>query len=226
MRRSRNTEMTASGFNIIFTVYLSFLFHLSHGFQVIQPQNRSVNSDGVATITCEFAAEEEISSVQDVRLYRISQSDNKRTLLCQKGKKNCSNVFMHLKNVTNPKKWLFILWDLGPKDVNMLCECEFTVNDKNDIHKTTRGTPTRLLGQKETETDCAPPSPLPPSPQYDQLNWILSGLLALLFLCVCVIICLYIKRRKIKEEPENGTYVEMRKAPLPRNPPAGVYCGN
>ncbi|XP_044073804.1 junction-mediating and -regulatory protein-like isoform X2 [Siniperca chuatsi] len=63
--------MTACSFNIfiIFTIYLSFIFHPSHGFEVIQPRNRTVNPDGSVSISCEHTAN--TNSVIDVRLYGI-----------------------------------------------------------------------------------------------------------------------------------------------------------
>lgn len=73
------------------------------------------------------------------------RTDGEKKELCQKGRQNCQNIFMHQENPQNPKKWLFILLNIGPKDMNMTYECEFTVNDKNDLHKTVNGKPTTLL---------------------------------------------------------------------------------
>ncbi|KAK2840246.1 hypothetical protein Q5P01_013986 [Channa striata] len=210
MKRSRNAEMTASSFSIIITIYLSVSFHLSYGFKVIQPENRTVDPDGLVSISCEHNAN--VTSVTDVRLSSVSKKDGKKTLLCQKEKPDCENTLM-LSN--NPQKWLFILLNVGPEAImNMVYECEFTLNE-NNLHETKKGQPTKLL-QGRQEKDCAPPSPLPPASQSDRLKWILIGLLALLFLCICVIVCFYVKLRKSKEDPENCLYVEMRKAPLPR----------
>nr|XP_020477369.1 uncharacterized protein LOC109972688 [Monopterus albus]XP_020477370.1 uncharacterized protein LOC109972688 [Monopterus albus]XP_020477371.1 uncharacterized protein LOC109972688 [Monopterus albus] len=217
---SRSSEMTSSSSNIfiIFTIFLSFIFHSSQDFEVIQPPNRMVNTDGVALISCEHTAN--VSSVEDVRLSSISQTNTSK-LLCQKGTEDCKNIFMHLEN---PKKCLFILYNIGPEDMDMSYECEFTINI-NDLHYTKRGTPTRLLqDQKEVERDRVTcPQPPPPPLQSDYFRWILIGLLVLMFLCFCVIISvLCVKVRNRNKDPENCTYVEMRKAPLPRNPPSVI----
>lgn len=49
------------------------------------------------------------------------------------------------QDLKNPKKWLFFLWNIEPKDMNMMYECEFTVNGKDDLHNTKSGNPTTLL---------------------------------------------------------------------------------
>ncbi|XP_040003663.1 uncharacterized protein LOC120801149 isoform X2 [Xiphias gladius] len=219
--------MTACHFNIfiVFTVYLSFNFHPSHGFKVIQPQFQTINPDGSAVITCEHTVN--VSSVEDARLNSISQADtSKRSLLCQKGKKECKNIAMHPEN---PNKWLFILLNLGPENMTMSYECEFTVR-KGHLDYTMKGIPTRLRsGQKETEKDCISPPPPPPPPpsQHYQLIWTLTGLLALIFLYSCAISFVYVRLRMTnnKREPENCTYVEMRKAPLPTDLSFNSFCG-
>ncbi|KAF3694492.1 hypothetical protein EXN66_Car010168 [Channa argus] len=230
MRRSRNAEMIPSSFNIIITIYLS----LSYGFKVIQPQNRTVDPDGLVSISCEHNAN--VTSLIDVRLNRISLRDNKRTLLCQKAMHGCENVLIHSNN---PQKWLFILLNVGQEAMNTLYECEFTLVE-NDLHETETGEPTRLLqGQQEPDQDCAPASQLPLAWQCGQQIWILIGVMALMFLCICVMACLYVKLRhttgseqlcesglpqtapppqhRSNEEPENCIYVEMKKATQPRN---------
>ncbi|XP_076603631.1 uncharacterized protein LOC143330758 isoform X2 [Chaetodon auriga] len=212
--------MTACSFDIfiIFTIYLGFILHPSHGFEVIQPQFRTVNSDGLATISCEHTAN--VTSVADVRLNGISLTD-KPDPLCQKGMTECKNIIMHQET---PNKCLFIILNIGQEAMNIKYECEFTVK-KGDIDYTERGTPTTLLpGGKETVC-------IPPPPQSHQLRWILSGLLALMFLYGCVITSFYIRLRvtffflyKVNNrDPKNSTYVVMRKAPLPRNPPLDIY---
>ncbi|XP_041806627.1 uncharacterized protein LOC121616071 isoform X2 [Chelmon rostratus] len=138
----------------------------------------------------------------------------RRTLLCQKGMNDCKNIIMHEEN---SNKCLFIILNIGPEALNMKYECEFTVK-KDDLDYTETGTPTILLpGEKEAV--CAPP------PQSHQLRWILTGVLALMFLYGCVITSFYIRLRFNNRDPKNSTYVVMRKAPLPRNPPFDIICG-
>ncbi|KAF3843531.1 hypothetical protein F7725_002380, partial [Dissostichus mawsoni] len=93
-------KMTACSFFVIFTIYLTFIFHPSHGFEVIQPQNLTVNPS--TTISCEHTAN--VKSVKDVRLNSISQY--------------------------NPNKWLFILLNIEPEAMKMKYECEFTVEER------------------------------------------------------------------------------------------------
>ncbi|AWP13662.1 Hypothetical protein SMAX5B_003062 [Scophthalmus maximus] len=195
-----------------FVIFI-FIFHLSHGFEVKQPRYRTVNPDASASISCEHTAN--VTSVVDVRLYSLR--DSRSLLLCQKGMNDCGNVIMRL---VSPNECLFILVNVGPEAMNVTYECEFTVN-KDHLDYTERGKPTRLLpgtGQKETETDCVLRPPPPPPPlQMCRLSWILIGLLALMFLFACVITCVYVRQRatiNISRDPENCTYVEMRKAPL------------
>ncbi|XP_031729310.1 uncharacterized protein LOC116397734 [Anarrhichthys ocellatus] len=199
---------------IIFTIYLSCIFHRSHGFEVIQPENRTVNPDGSASISCEHTAN--VNSVEDVRLNVISLTDKPR-LLCQKGKKYCKNISMHEEN---PHKWLFIMLNIGPEAMTKKYECGFTVRT-DDLDHTETGTPTKLLpGQKEAACIRQPsPPPCPQFPQPPQLFWIVIGLLALMFLYSCVITSFFIRLRCSNREARNSTYVEMRKAPQPRNPP-------
>lgn len=207
--------MTACIFNtfLIFTTYLNFIFHTSHGFEVIQPKSRTINPDGSVSISCEHTAN--VSSVEDVRLNAIPITGNP-SLLCQKKQKDCKNITMHEEN---PKKWLFIILNIGPEAMNMKYECEFTVK-KDDIDFTKTGAPTVLQrGQKEAPGIPHPTHP-PPS-QSQQLRWILIGLLALTLLYSCVITSFYIRLRVCltatftcsSRDPENSTYVEMRKAP-------------
>ncbi|XP_034418392.1 uncharacterized protein LOC117751007 isoform X2 [Cyclopterus lumpus] len=222
--------MTAGSCNIfiVFTVYLSSIFLQSHGFEVIQPQNRTVNPDRSASIRCEHDANAD--SVADVRLNAISPTDKPR-MLCQKGKKNCENTAMYQES---PQQWLFVLLNIGPEAMTVKYECEVTVNE-GDLDIQRKGTPTQLLpGQQEAACLLQPsPSPCPQAPHSPQLFWILIGLLALMFLCSCVISSFYIRLRCSNGEPENSTYVEMcsngepenstyvemRKAPRLRNPP-------
>ncbi|XP_074513645.1 uncharacterized protein LOC141781743 [Sebastes fasciatus] len=207
--------MTAYSFNIfiIFVIHLSFIFHQSHGghFEVIQPQSRTVNQDGLASISCEHTADVK-NSVKDVRLNGINRPDETR-LLCQMGKKDCKNIIMHQESL---QKWLFIILSIGPEAMNMTYQCEFTVKIGTMDHDV-KGKPTILLpGQKETI--CAPQPPPP------QLMWILIGLLALMLLYSCVITFFYITLRCRNKDPENSIYVEMRKAPPSRNPHLDTYC--
>nr|XP_046260801.1 uncharacterized protein LOC124067476 isoform X1 [Scatophagus argus] len=214
--------MTASSFNfIVLTIHLSFILHSSHGFEVMQPQHRTVNSDGSASISCEHTAN--ITSVEDVQLSAIAPT-GRRTILCQKGMENCKNIIMHQENLN---KFLFIILNIGPEAMDMKYECEFTVK-KDDLDYTTTGAPTILLpGQKEgvSAFSPCPPSPSVPPPQpQDQLRWIIIGLLALMLIYSCIITSFYIRLRVSSNDPENSTYVVMRKAPLQRYPP-DIYCG-
>ncbi|XP_051260453.1 uncharacterized protein LOC127365919 [Dicentrarchus labrax] len=232
MRGSRNAKMTAQArhFNIFIscTIYLSFTFRKSHGFEVIQPQNQTVNSDGSASISCEHTAN---GTIVDVRLIGISLGDKPiQTILCQKGMDACDKIIMHQEN---PKKFLFILLNIGPVEMNKKYECEFTVKCDNDVDYTSTGRQTELLpGQKEAvcishppPPPSSPPPPPLPVPLSHELRWILIGLLALMFLYSCVITSFYIRLRFSNREPDNSTYVVMRKAPLQRNPPLDIYCG-
>ncbi|XP_078118675.1 uncharacterized protein LOC144525587 isoform X1 [Sander vitreus] len=218
-KRITHAEMTACSFNIFikFTIYLGFILQSSHGFEVIQPPSRTVNPDGSASVTCEHNAD--VKTVEDVGLRAMSLTNSlDKHLLCRKGKKDCKNITMLEEN---PNKWLFVILNIGPQAMNMKYECEFTVKI-NDLDFTKTGTPTILLPGQE-EAPCVPhPTLLPAS---HQLRWILIGLLALFFLYCCVITSFYINLRCCNREPENCTYVEMRKAPHPRNPPLDIYCG-
>ncbi|XP_040912323.1 uncharacterized protein LOC121193954 isoform X2 [Toxotes jaculatrix] len=205
--------MTAGSVNIfiliIFTVYLSFIFHTSYGFEVIQPELQTMNQDGSAFISCEHTAN--VSSVEDVRLYTISP----KTLLCQKGMDRCENVVMYSES---PERYLFIMLNISSEAMDMAYQCEFTLKEDR-LLSTKTGKPTRLQkSQKETGQDCtslSPPPPFSPVPEGLNLFIILTGLLAVMILYSCVITCAYIRRRMNDDskDPENSTYVEMRKAP-------------
>ncbi|KAL6100446.1 uncharacterized protein ACO6RY_07596 [Pungitius sinensis] len=200
---------------IIFTIPLSTILHRSHGFQVIQPQNRTVNPDGSASISCEHTAD--VSSVEDVRLNAVSAT-NRASLLCQKGRTDCKNIAMLREN---PQKWLFILLNIGPEAMAVTYQCEFTVKqDYLDLTRTGT-TATELLPSRKEAACLNQPSPSspPPSPPSLETFWIAIGLLALMFLYSCVITSFYIRVRCSNDEAGNSTYVEMRKAPRPRNPP-------
>nr|XP_040058482.1 uncharacterized protein LOC120834510 isoform X2 [Gasterosteus aculeatus aculeatus] len=175
---------------IIFTIPLSCLLHRSHSFEVIQPQNRTVNPDGSVSISCEHTAN--VGSVEDVRLNAISETDrHKPTVLCQKGRKDCKNITMLQEN---PQKWLFIMLNIGPEAMTVKYQCEFTVNE-DDIHKTRMGTPSELLPKAACLAQPSPSS-RPPSPSLSlEIFWIAIGLLALMFLYSCVIPSFYIRLR-------------------------------
>ncbi|KAI9534529.1 hypothetical protein NQZ68_012762 [Dissostichus eleginoides] len=116
--------------------------------------------------------------------------------------KDCKDIIMHRKDT---KKWLFILFNIGPEAMKMKYECEFTVEEG-------------VLDNSESgkEVTCAPPPPS--SPPSHSLSWILIGLLALMFLYSCLITAFYIRLTCSATDPENSTYVEMRKAPRPCSP--------
>ncbi|XP_042282672.1 uncharacterized protein LOC121907275 [Thunnus maccoyii] len=211
--------MTSCTINIliVFTIYLGFVLFPSNGFKVIQPQSQTVNPDGSALISCEHNANG--STVVDVRLNNVSLTGSTQSVLCQKGqKKYCKNIVMYPEN---HNKYLFIILNIEEEAMNILYECEITV-EKEDLDFTERGTPTRLLpGQRETKYVPHPPPPA----QSHLLWWMLIGLLALMFLYSCVITSFYIKLRISSNDPENSTYVEMRKGPVPRNRDYDIYCG-
>ncbi|XP_058478766.1 uncharacterized protein LOC131455249 [Solea solea] len=223
--------MTARSFSIVIVICLNFILHQCHGFEVNQPQFQTVNPDGSATISCEYTADS--ASVKDVRLNSITKG-NKRHMLCMKGMTHCKNITMHSEN---PKKWLFILLNIGPEAMDVEYECEFTVTiNYLDVERKGR-TPTRLQRGRQ-ETGKSRVTPPPDSHQLNQLSWILIGLLTVIFLCGCVLACLYISLRVQKQRlcsssrpalqynnnTENSTYVEMRKAPPLTN--KGFYIYN
>ncbi|XP_041856852.1 uncharacterized protein LOC121649825 [Melanotaenia boesemani] len=195
---------SSSSICFVFTVYQVFIFHLSHGFEVIQPE--TVSLDQLAIISCQHTSD---GKVKDVQLKRDSGT------LCQRGQKTCRNISMYEEN---PKKYVFILFNIAPKEMSLTYVCEFSV-EENGVDYQEEGRGTKLLqGQKQKEKECPLPPSLPPHPPHppvaDQLMWILIGLLGFMFLYSFVITCCFIRlmiSRKVCEDP---TYVEMRKAPL------------
>ncbi|XP_029980032.1 uncharacterized protein LOC115411902 [Sphaeramia orbicularis] len=217
---SRNVEMTAYIFIITFCMIAKV--YSSFDFKVYQPQSVAVNPDGSAIITCEHDAN--VSSIQDVQLFAIPPSDkSKKIPVCQKGQKDCKNIIMHLEN---SNKCFFIMLNVGAEAMNMEYECKFVVIH-GDIDFTRKGNRTRL--RPCTETVSHYEHTLPQSPTCPQSNllitWILAGLLALTFMYSCVISAVCIIQRRKTAEPEHATYVEMRKAPLLRNPATGICYG-
>ncbi|XP_029968645.1 uncharacterized protein LOC115403784 [Salarias fasciatus] len=206
---------------IIFTVYLSLIVRLNHGFEVVQPQNWTVDLVSLASITCEHTAE--ISSVVDVRLNRISPTGSS-SKICP-GTQDC------IKLPTTGKQQVFLLLNVGPEEMSCTYQCEVTIQENGNIPKffTEKGTPTKLVqGQQETERG-SPPTPSPPSPPSPPplpppasllsryLSWILIGLLAVTLLYSCAITVLFIRGKfQVRTVMENTTYVEMKKAPSPR----------
>ncbi|XP_051814698.1 uncharacterized protein LOC127537047 [Acanthochromis polyacanthus] len=222
--------MTLCSLNIflIVTVCLGVIFNPSHGFKVIQPVNQTVNPGQWASISCEHDQQDKFV-VEDVRLYSILLR-GKPSMLCQKEQKDCKNIIMYREN---DKKFTFILLNIGPEEMKMTYQCEMTLKI-GDIDYMEKGTPTRLLpGRKETEEPHRPPTnpypdpPLPPQPGSDLVRWILIGLLTLTLLYSCIITSLYIRLMKSddREECENSTYVEMRKAPRQRHADFSAYSG-
>ncbi|XP_028249614.1 uncharacterized protein LOC114426419 [Parambassis ranga] len=207
--------MNTCNFNLFFILTVRFIFYQSHGFHVIQPQNRTINPDNSVTISCEHDSTAPDSSVVDVRLYRINPNGQK-FIIYQKGMKNSKNILMYSEN---SNKFIFIMLNNVPEAINATYECEITVQE-NEIDYTNRGKPTQLLhGEKKTEERCHPPPSFPPPrPQPPLLRWILIGLLALMFLYSTFITCFYIRLvMNINNDCEDSTYVEMRKTPVPRS---------
>lgn len=115
-------------------------FFSSAGFEVIQPQNQTVNSDGLASISCEHTAN--VTSVEDIRLSGSPLTGKpKWSRLCQKGMEYCKNIIMRQET---PNKILFIILNIGPEEMKLKYQCEFTVTI-DDIDYTETGTPTILL---------------------------------------------------------------------------------
>ncbi|MEQ2295935.1 hypothetical protein AMECASPLE_019731 [Ameca splendens] len=139
---------------------------LKPDFTVIQRQNQT------ASISCEHDAEG--FPVQDVQLYGIPQT-GQEVMLCRKGQDFCGNI---AKYPHNPRKFVFILLNVGPEDFTYQCAITVAVGN---THYTERGTPIKL---QQDEKD---------SPSSNELTWILIGLLALVFFYSCVITCHYIR---------------------------------
>ncbi|KAM7406962.1 hypothetical protein PAMA_002932 [Pampus argenteus] len=145
-----------------------------------------------------------------------------RSMLCQKGMKDCKNIAMY---PVNANKYIFIILDVGKEAMNMLYECEFTVK-KDDLDYTNNGSPTRLLsGQKESKGVYPYGPRIPPPAQPHLFRWILTCLLAVMIIYSCVITLFYCRLRRSSRDPENSLYVVMRNGPLTRNPDHGIYSG-
>ncbi|XP_074551572.1 uncharacterized protein LOC141808768 isoform X2 [Halichoeres trimaculatus] len=189
------------------------------GYKVFQPQNRTINPDGSVIISCEHNATD--ASVIDARLSSVEDSSRKKTLLCQIGKPGCENIVIYN---ASPTKYLFILLNNRPEAFSLGYQCEFTLKI-NDIHLTKVGGQTQLLpALKEAGSRAQPWTPPQVPPQVDGQRWtllefILIGLLALTLLYSCIFTWYHIRQRGEANisDPENSTYVEMRKAPPPRN---------
>ncbi|XP_029386496.1 uncharacterized protein LOC115062028 [Echeneis naucrates] len=225
-KRSRNFKMSTYGFNIfVLTVYLSVFPHRGRtfDFKVNQPRFQTVDQDGWVLISCEHTAD--VQNVTDIRLYSVTPST--KNIICQKGMSNCRNIFMYEQN---PKKWIFFIFNIQPKDTVNTYMCEVTVT-KDFFDTTKHGTPTELVagwnlpGKNETVCSTPPPSPL---------NWILIGLLALLLLSSFTIILVFIRllvtnnkknnsSNNNNREPEHSTYVVMRTAPLTQRASPHIY---
>ncbi|KAM4559117.1 uncharacterized protein PAE49_013631 isoform 2-T2 [Odontesthes bonariensis] len=208
---------------IVSTVCQSFIFQPSDAksvFDVIQPPRQTVNPDRSASISCEHTSRYGV--VRDVRLYAVSQTDE--SLLCQKGMPSCNNVSMYEES---PNKYFFILLNIGPEAMNLTYKCQISM-EINDVDHTEKGKPTELKEVVETQTgqnvkeERCEPSPRLPHLSY-KLRWILTGLLAFLFVYSCVVTHLYIRRMNSNKDCEDSTYVEMRKAPVPLNQHLDIY---
>ncbi|KAM9341885.1 uncharacterized protein KZ484_014567 [Pholidichthys leucotaenia] len=205
--------------------FISFIISSTYEFRVIQPQSQTVNPDGWVSISCEHTAQVTASNVRDVQLKEYR--DGKFSRICQRGRQSsCKNVLMYEKNSSS---YIFIMFNIGPKEMNSTYVCEVTVV-MDQIDKTKTGTPTTLLQSTKCEKmavhPCATAAP-PLPPQSNPLQWILVAGLALMVLYSCVITSFYIRLMNInKENPtsENSTYVEMRKAP-PYHQPEPEYSG-
>ncbi|XP_060909671.1 uncharacterized protein LOC132986958 [Labrus mixtus] len=206
--------------SIIFSIYLSVVLHLSQGYEVIQPQTRTVNPDRSASITCEHTAN--VNSVIDVRLNSISP---KPQTLCQLGASRCEDIVIYEEK---HNKYIFLIFNIGPEAMKIKYVCDFTLNI-NNIHTAEVGKPTTLLeGQKEEgqkgEAE-SKPKPQPGSDEWTLLEFILIGLLLPTLLYSCIITFFYFRMclTSNTSDPENSMYVEMRKAPVPRNPEFDLY---
>ncbi|XP_047227303.1 uncharacterized protein LOC124871785 isoform X2 [Girardinichthys multiradiatus] len=161
---------------------------LKPDFAVIQHQFQT------ASISCEHDAEG--FPVKDVQLYRIPQT-GQEVMLCRKGQDFCRDID---KYPHNPRKFVFILLNVGPEAMDFTYQCAITVAVGNTDY-TERGTPIKLQQEKD-------------SPSSNELTWILIGLLALVFFYSCVITCLYVRLTvtiwKNSRASENSTYVEMK----------------
>ncbi|MED6243149.1 hypothetical protein ATANTOWER_015692 [Ataeniobius toweri] len=147
---------------------------LKPDFTVIQRQLQDVNKNQTASISCEHDAEG--FPIQDVQLYRITHT-GQEVMLCRKGQDFCGNI---AKYPHNPRKFVFILLNVGPEAMDFTYQCAITVAVGNTDY-TERGTPIKL---QQDEKD---------SPSSNELTWILIGLLALVFFYSCVITCLYVR---------------------------------
>ncbi|XP_041663452.1 uncharacterized protein LOC121522849 [Cheilinus undulatus] len=199
----------------VLMIYLSYIFSISQGyeFEVIQPQTQMINPDRSASISCEHKAN--ASTVLDVRLNSIQSGEPK--MLCQKGKKPCKDMVLYQEN---DKKFIFFIFNIDQKAMKIKYQCEFTVEHENIHHDGTGNTSTTLL-EGQNEAHCK-------SDQWTVLEFILIGLLAPTFLYSCVITLFCFRQRANSIEnscdPENSTYVEMRKAPPQRNPDFDMMC--
>lgn len=64
------------------------------------------------------------------------------SVLCQKGQKQCNNIFMY-KDAKVPSKYVFIVYNIGPEAMAITYQCEFTAEIKN-LHETKKAHPTAL----------------------------------------------------------------------------------
>ncbi|XP_065818613.1 uncharacterized protein [Labrus bergylta] len=202
--------------SIIFSIYLSVVLHFSQGYEVIQPQTVTVRPDRSASITCEHTGN--VNSVIDVRLNTISAKT-----LCQLGSSSCKGIVYYKEN----HKYIFLIFNIRPEEMKIKYVCEFTLNI-NNLHTTKEGKPTTLLeGQKEGQKEEAKsiPKPQPESDEWTLLEFILIGLLVPTLLYSCIITFFYFKMflTSNTSDPENSTYVEMRKAPVTRNSEHDLY---
>lgn len=195
-------------------IYLSLILQPSTGYDVFQPETRTVYPDGSAIISCEHNAN--VSSVIDARLSSVAAGRTR--LLCQLLQTDCKDVVMYQRST---HKFLFILLEIRSAALSMRYQCQFTVElDRKHVTKT--GDLITLLphspGQEEVESR-PQPSPRSDEHRWTLLEFVLLGLLAPTLLYSCVVTWYHLRQRGRLNinNPENATYVEMRKAPPTRN---------
>ncbi|XP_045560882.1 uncharacterized protein si:ch211-67e16.3 isoform X1 [Salmo salar] len=183
----------------------------SHGIQVMQPVNRTLNPDGTVSITCSHTNPDGLFVI-DARLNRLNNSDV--TMVCQVNNSQMADC-TYMKVSRNQYK--FTLHNLKADDISGLFQCEFSLSSAITMKpiKTVVGNPsTKLLPGLAGDA----PSPLPPLPAspeaelIDQLKWIVIGLSVFLCFYSFTITFFYIRLRVLRSEElyDSLTYVPMQ----------------